>query len=394
MQTHRESIWSKDFILLWLANFLMAGGFYLLLPTMPVYAMKVMGADKSQVGFIIGVYTLSAVAVRPFGGYALDSLGRKKVFLGALAVFALFMGTYYLAANLVFLLLLRLLHGFSWGVTTTAGGTIAADILPPERRGEGVGYYGLSMTIAMALGPAAGLWLMGAGNYSRLFFTAMTLAAAAFLIANLINYPLLPLTRRSLSWQAFIENRVLPVSAVMFFSALVYGGIVSFITLYSAELGIKNGGSFFLAYAIALSLVRPWSGKLLDSRGPSLVITAGFLSTAAGFIALAASRGVTGFLIAAVVIGVGNGMVWPTIQTMVINMVEPQRRGVANSTYFSAVDLGIGSGSVVLGWLANRTSIGTMYFVCGLILFVPIAYFLLYVLKDYNKKTALDEAQG
>lgn len=387
MAEHHETVWSKDFTLLWIANFLMAAGFYFLLPTMPVYAIKVMGANESQVGFVIGVYTLSAVAIRPFGGYALDSVGRRKVFLWSLALFALFMGSYYFATNLVFLLLLRLLHGFCWGVTTVGGSTIAADILPPQRRGEGIGYFGLTMTLAMALGPVIGLQLMGETNqYGRLFFTAMGLVVLAFIIANFIRYPQLPLTRRSISWDAFIEKKVLPVSTVMFFSALVYGGIVSFITLFSKEIGIKNGGTFFLAYAAALSLVRPTSGKLLDRRGPAPVITVGFLCTAAGFILLSLSRELTGFLAAAVIIGAGNGMVWPSIQTMVINMVKPQRRGVANSTYFSALDLGIGLGSIFLGWLANRTSIGTMYFVSALILFVPLAYFSLYALKDYNAK--------
>lgn len=391
-QQQKVSLLTKDFILFWMANFLMALGFYFLLPTMPVYAMKVFGADKSQVGYIIGFYTLSAVAVRPFAGYALDSVGRKKVFLAALAVFALIIGSYYLAASFLFLLLLRLLHGFSWGVVTTGGGTIVADIVPPERRGEGLGYFGLSMTLAMALGPVLGLRVMGGGQYGRLFLSAMLLAAAAFLLAGRINYPRLPLTRRPVSWHAFFENRVIPIAVITYFTTLVYGGVVSFIILYSEEIGIKNGGVFFLAYAAAMSLVRPWAGRLLDRRGPGPVITAGFLSTITGFLLLSASRGMPGFVAAAVVIGAGNGMVWPTIQTMVINMVEPQRRGVANSTYFSALDLGIGTGSILLGWLANLTSIGTVYFVSGLLLIIPLVYFFVHVLKDYNEKLVRSEA--
>lgn len=132
---------------------------------MPDYAVKMLGADESQVGYIIGVYTLSALAIRPLAGYALDSLGRKKIYLLALATFGLLIGTYYFATSLVLLLVLRLIHGLSWGVTTTGGGTIVADILPSQRRGEGVGYFGLSMTLAMAIGPGIGLWLMGDGHW-------------------------------------------------------------------------------------------------------------------------------------------------------------------------------------------------------------------------------------
>lgn len=388
MHHPQESIWTRDFTLHWITNFLMALGFYFLLPTMPVFAVKALGADKSQVGYIIGVYTLSAVAIRPFAGYALDSLGRKKVFLWALGFFALLIVSYHLAVSLLFLLVLRLLHGFTWGATTTGGGTIAADILPPGRRGEGIGYFGLSMTLAMALGPMAGLWLMGDSQYGRLFFTAAFLGALAFLTATLVRHPQLPLIRRALSWSAFVENKVLPVCTAMFLSMVVYGGVVSFITLYSEEIGITNGGLFFLAYAVAMSLTRPFAGRVMDHRGPGLVILVGFLCLIAGFLLLSASREIIGFTAAAVLMGIGNGNIWPTLQTMVINMVGPQRRGVANSTYFSAIDLGIGTGSIVLGWLAEGTSIGTMYLASALILLIPLAYFFLHVLKDYNSKMA------
>ncbi|MCL6634582.1 MAG: MFS transporter [Peptococcaceae bacterium] len=371
----------------------MALGFYFLLPTMPVFAVKALGADKSQVGYIIGIYTLSAVAIRPFAGYALDSIGRKKVFLWALGFFALLIVSYHLAASLLFLFLLRLLHGFTWGATTTGGGTIAADILPPAKRGEGIGYFGLSMTLAMALGPMLGLWLLGDERYGRLFLSAGFLGALSFLTATRVRHPRLPLTRRAIFWSAFVENRVIPVCTAMFFSTIVYGGIVSFITLYSEEIGITNGGLFFLVYAAAMSAARPLAGKVMDRRGPGPVISAGFLTLIAGFLLLWASRDLTSFTAAAVLIGIGNGNVWPTLQTMVINMVEPQRRGVANSTYFSAVDLGIGAGSITLGWLAEGTSIATMYLACALILVIPLAYLSLYAIRDYNSKVARSESR-
>ncbi|RJQ24732.1 MAG: MFS transporter [Peptococcaceae bacterium] len=366
----------------------MALGFYFLLPTMPIFAVKALGADNSQVGYIIGVFTLSAVAIRPLAGYTLDSAGRKKVFLWSMGLFALLTFSYHLAASLLFLLFLRLLHGFTWGVTTTGGGTIAADLLPPDRRGEGIGYFGLSMTLAMALGPMLGLWLMGADQYGRLFFAAGILGVLGFLTAALVKHPRLPLTRRALSWGAFVENRVISICIATFFLTVVYGGIVSFITLYSEETGIGNGGLFFLVYAVAMSVTRPFAGKIMDRRGPGPVLAAGLLSQIAGFLVLWAGRDLTGFTAAAVLIGIGSGNAWPTLQTMVINMVEPQRRGVANSTFFSAIDVGIGFGSIALGWLAEGTSIGTMYLASAVILLIPLAYLFLHVLKDYHSKMA------
>lgn len=372
----------------WLAYFLMAMGFYFLLPTMPVFAVKALGADISQVGYIIGIYTLSAVAIRPLAGYALDTYGRKKVFLWAMGFFTFFMISYYLAFSLALLFLLRLLHGFAWGVTTTGGGTIAADLLPPARRGEGIGYFGLTMTLAMALGPMLGLWLMGDSQYATLFFAAGLLAALALLTATMVRHPELNLSKGKISWNSFVENRVLPLCTVIFFSSLTYGGIVSFITLYSEEIGISNAGLFFLIYAAVMSITRPFAGRIMDRRGPAPVLITGFITMIAGFTVLWSSQGLASFAAAATLIGIGNGNIWPTLQTMVINMVEPQRRGVANSTFFSAIDLGIGAGSVALGWLAQGTSIGTMYLVCALILIIPLVYLFTHVLKDYNKKLA------
>ena len=386
MENRKDALWTKEFTLLWITNLLMAMGFYFLLPTLPKFAVASLGASTSQVGYIIGIYTLSAMAIRPLAGYALDSVGRKVVYLWALGIFALLMLGYNWASSLIFLLLLRILHGFSWGITTVGGGTIIADILPPQRRGEGVGYFGLSMALAMAVGPGLGLWLMGEDQFGRLFTGATLLVCAGFFIANLVNYPTVPLAKRPLNWNAFIENRVLPVSLVTFFATLVYGGIVSFITIYSDELGVKNAGIFFLVYAIALGLVRPQAGRLVDRKGPGSVITAGFIVLICGFITFSMVKGVTGFLAAAAIFGIGNGLAWPTLQTMVINMVEPNRRGVANSTYMSALDLGIGLGSILLGWVADLTSLRTMYFVSAIILIIPLLYFHQYALKHYNAK--------
>lgn len=378
-----ERLWTRDFNLLTLANLLMAISFYFLLPTLPVYVVKSLGADKSQIGYIIGVYTLAAVSIRPLAGYALDSLGRRPVYLYALGLFALIMPVYKLATGLALLLLIRLLHGFSWGFVTTSGGTIVADVIPPKRRGEGIGYYGLSMTIAMAIGPTIGLWLTGESNFGRLFTSAGILAAAALLLASFVKYPEVPTMKRSLSWQAFFEVKVLPLSAVMFFVTVVYGGVVSFITIYGPEVGIKNAGLFFLVYAVLMGLTRPIAGRLFDKKGPTPVMAIGFVSLIAGYVLLAVWRNPVGFLTSAAVMGIGFGMVWPCLMAMTVNMVPPQRRGVANSTVFSALDLGIGSGSVVLGLLANYTSISTMYLTSAFILIIPVILYFGYASKGY-----------
>ena len=385
MSTNQEEkLWTRSFTLLWVTNFLMAIGFYFLLPTLPLYAMNVLNASESQVGYIVGIYTLAALAIRPVAGYALDSFGRKPVYLWALGFFTILMGTYYFATSLLYLLLVRFIHGLSWGVTTTGGGTIVADLVPPKRRGEGIGYFGLTMTLAMAIGPFLGLTIMGEDRFSALFLASGVSIATAFVLANFIRFPETPLIKRSLSFNAIFERKVFPISIVMFLTTFVYGGIISFIVIYGTQIGIKNGGLFFLVYAVALSLSRPYAGKMLDRQGPKVVTLIGFPLLILGFILLAASKNVALFSLAAIILGAGNGMVWPTLQTMIINMVEPHRRGVANSTYMSALDLGIGGGSIVLGWLAGFTSISIMYLLCGLLTIVPLLYFNFFVAKFYK----------
>ncbi|PHJ38237.1 hypothetical protein P378_10420 [Desulforamulus profundi] len=144
--TQKVPLWTKDFILICLANLLIFTSFYFLLPTLPVFVTDVLRGDESNVGYIIGVLSLTAVMVRPLSGYMLDAVGRKKVLFAALAAFCLAMGAYTFVTSLTLLFLLRFLHGLSWGFTTTGAGTVASDIVPPARRGEGMGYYGLSNT--------------------------------------------------------------------------------------------------------------------------------------------------------------------------------------------------------------------------------------------------------
>lgn len=384
MKTSPEPVWTRDFTLLWTANFLMAVSFYSLLPAVPSYAVKFLGAEKSQVGYTTGIFTLTAIMIRPLVGYTLDSIGRKSVFLLALGLFSLFTMTYYLASTLALMLAFRLLHGLSWGMITTGGGTVAADLVPTARRGEGLGYFGMSMTLAMAVGPMLGLKITENDQYGRLFGAASVLGALALAIAFLVVYPRVQPIKSALSLKNFFEGRVIPVAVVMFLAMTTYGGIVTFVALYSAEVGIANGGLFFLAYALAMTLFRPLAGKMMDRLGPVPVLISGLLLLMAGFLVLSASHGLLWFMASAVLLGLGNGNVMPTLQTMAVNLVEPQRRGVANSIFFSSTDLGIGIGSVALGWLADLTSLSAMYLACALILVIPLAYFHFSVANYYK----------
>lgn len=381
----KAPIWSRDFSLLWVTNFLMATAFYFLLPTVPPYSTNILGADKSQVGYLIGIYTFSALAIRPLAGYLLDAKGRKATYLGGLALFALFIYSYGIAPTFALLLGIRFLHGLAWGTLTTGGSTVAADLLPAQRRGEGLGYYGLTMAIAMAVGPMLGLQVAAGNQYGRLFFVAGGIATVALLLGLVIKYPQLPSAGKKISFDSFIDVKVLPVASINMLTTMTYGGIVSFITLFAAERGI-NAGLFFPAYALALSLTRPLAGRIQDRYGPNIILGTGIITLGAGFLLLAGTHSLPMFLLASVLLGIGNGNIGPTLQAMALTLVPPQRRGVASSTLFSATDLGIGLGSTVLGWVANSYSLTTMYMISGVSVVLPLAVFYLFVRGYYGNE--------
>ncbi|HYF77887.1 MAG TPA: MFS transporter [Symbiobacteriaceae bacterium] len=387
MPVDKAPIWNRDFTLLWVANFLMATSFYFLLPTVPPFSTDVLGANKGQVGYLIGIYTISALAIRPLAGYLLDVAGRRVTYLVGLALFALIMFTYGWAPSFAFLLIIRFLQGLGWGTLTTGGSTVAADLLPPVRRGEGLGYYGLTMSLAMAFGPLLATQLLGDGQYTRIFLIAGAIATAALLMALLIHYPRVAPAGKKLSFDSFIDRKTLPISTINLLTMFGYGGIMSFITLFATERGLDSG-LFFLFYAAALSLSRPFAGRIQDKHGPNIILGTGLTSLAAGFFVLSAAHNLPMLVLASVLLGLGNGNVGPTLQAMALGLVAPERRGVASSTLFSATDLGIGLGSTVLGWVADATSLGTMFTVSGALLALPFAVFYLYVRRYYAGEVA------
>lgn len=172
----------------------------------------------------------------------------------------------------------------------------------------------------------------------------------------------------------------------MFFVAIVYGGIVSFITLYGKEIGIQNAGVYFLVYALILLFIRPYAGRNFDHNGPLKIMPVGFAALALSFVLLFLAQGYFLFIASAVAMGVGFGIVQPTSIAMAINRVAPFRRGAANGTIFSAFDLGIGLGSIFLGFLSSKVGLPYMYLISGLIVLVPMVMFHLKEAKEYRFK--------
>jgi MFS family permease len=385
----QEELWSRDFVVFLGCTVLLWISFYFLLPTLPIYVVQRLGGSQTQVGLLSGLLTISAVVTRPLAGYAVDRWGRRVVHLPSILLFVGVVFSYNWTSTLFLLLVVRLLHGIPFGAATTANSTVAADLVPAARRGEGMGYYSLAQTLATAVGPALALSVLGDGQFGRLFAAASATAVGALGLAALIRHPPIRNPAARFSLRSALERRVGWLSVTAGFISLGYGSVVTFITLYAAELGIARAGLFFSVFAAGLVLTRLVSGRAFDRHGPKPVVAASLGMLLVGYVILALAQTEIGFLAAAFVLGLGLGALTPSLQAMAVNLVPAERRGAANGTLFSAFDIGIGVGSSLLGAVAQAAgSYATMYLVAGAVLVIPALLFFAVVMPRYVRREA------
>lgn len=359
LSTPKQNLWTKDLLLIMCANLFIFLGFQMLLPVLPVYATS-LGGGNASAGLVIGVFTLSAVFIRPFAGRWLDQFGRKVVFLSGLVLFILALIAYHWTSTIFLLLLLRFIHGFGWGASSTASGTIATDFIPKSRMGEGMGFFGLTNSLSMALAPALGLSLMSHLGFNAVFNVAIAFALIALLLALFIQYEKPQAKARSESLNYFEKVAILP-GVIIFFITMTYGAVVTFIALYASQRGIQNIGLFFTVYAIALMISRPFFGRIADRKGYAAAVLPGILGVLVTMLCLYFAQSMSAFLIAAFIYGLGFGAIQPSLQAMAVHNIPTFRRGAANGTFMMGFDLGIGAGAAIWGAIAEITGYQLIY---------------------------------
>lgn len=372
-----ERLWTKPFILMSAGMLFLFTGFYLLLPTLPPF-IKQMGGNEAEVGLAAGAFMLSAVMIRPIVGGLLDRYGRRPFIVWGLLLFALAMYMYDWIGGIAVLMGLRILHGMTWAVSTTAVFTAVTDIIPSARRGEGMGWFSTAMTLAMAVGPMLGVWVIQSLSYHALFQFACALSAVALLLTYSAKVPFRQQTgERRIE---FFEPSVLPVAASVFFLTIAYGGITTFVPLFADSIQV-NSGTFFLAYAVTLALIRPIAGKLSDRHGESFVIIPGLAVTISALLVLSISTELFGVLVSAVLFGVGFGSAQPALQAATIRLARPDRKGVANASLLTATDLGIGLGAILSGWVSQHTSYQVLFTVGAASVAMSLLLFAFFVVR-------------
>ena len=381
-----ERMWNKDFILLIMSNFLMCITYYAVISALPIYLVSELQATKSQVGFVVAAYTIASVLIRPFSGFTLDKFSRREVFLVALIIYSFLFAGYLVAITITALILLRFAQGLTWGFTTISASTIAVDIIPSPQRGEGIGYFGLSTTLGMSVGPVIGLFVCHHWGYIVMFVSGLFISLASFTCAYFIRLPKQSLEGKHIQFRLnnlFDKKSIRPSINVLIIMS-TYGGLLSFIALYGREIGIQNSSFFFLIFSGGIAASRLVAGKAFDRKGPGRILTICLMLLIIGFPLLAMVQNAIGFYIAAIIIGFGIGVVFPTFQSMVNNLADVNHRGVANSTLYTALDIGMGFGMIMAGLIAQYISIAAIFAISSVVCVAGLVFFRLYVLQFYE----------
>ncbi|MEI3611219.1 MFS transporter [Pseudogracilibacillus sp. SO30301A] len=385
-KTDNEKIFSKDFAFIWLANFFVFLGFQMTLPTIPIFVNELGGSDQ-LIGIIVGIFTFSALLFRPYAGHALETKGRGIVYLFGLSLFVLSIGSFGFITSMAFLIVMRIVQGIGWGFSTTASGTIATDLIPPSRRGEGMGYYGLSGNLALAFGPALGLTLAGVLSFTQLFLICASLGLIAFLLSLNIRYKKVDESPHKTKPARFdvLEKTAINPSIILLFITLTFGGIATFLPLFAAEKNIEGIQFYFIAYAIFLMLSRIFAGKIYDAKGDLYVIPPGTVLIFIAMLLLAWLPNMSTMVIAGALYGLGFGTVQPALQAWAVDKAAANRKGMANATFFSFFDLGIGIGAMLFGQLAFLYGYQIIYLVSAFSVIISLSYYMFLVVTGRRR---------
>jgi MFS family permease len=388
-----SKLWTKDFISISLSNFFLFLTFYILLVTLPIYALQEFHSSAAQAGLMTTVFLLSAILSRPLAGQWLERSGNKKVLVTALIIFAGASLLYFFPKTAIGFLVIRLLHGVGFGMATTAVGTIVADLIPTARRGEGMGYFVMSTNMAMVIGPFVGLLAIQQWGANILFILSVIVAIASLITGLSVKltkteHPDQAAVRSAFSFRSLFEASAVPIAIVGSFLAIVYSALLSFVSIYANEIHLENVSSlFFVVYAVVLLLSRPFTGRWLDQYGPNVITFPSIILFAIGMFILSKSGGAATFLLSAGMIGLGWGTLFPTFQTIAIQDAAPRKRGLATATFLSIYDTGIALGSFLVGLIAAKMDYSSLYFLCSFyILLGAVLYYFLHTNKQRSSQ--------
>ena len=404
----RERLWNRNYCKVMVANFTLFFAFYILTPLLPLYLSEHFGATKDVIGLVLSGYTITALLFRPFSGYVVDAFPRKTVLMISFGAFAIFFAGYLAASTLLLFTIVRTLHGGPFGATTVSNSTVAIDVLPSSRRTEGIGYYGLSNNLAMAVAPTIGIFIYKyTQSFELLFWLALVVACAGWIVDATLKLDAKATIKNKskFSWDRFflVRGWLLGLNMVAF--GFSFGVLSNYLAIYGKEvMGITGGtGTYFMLCSVGLILSRLQGGKALrDGRvthnaGSGMVISlVGYtlfilMPTLSALFTIHSSLFTSiGYYGSALLIGLGNGHMWPAFQNMTINVAHNNQRGTANSTILISWDIGMGLGILVGGVVSELLGYSAAFWTVVLVNASGVACFFL-ATKAFFLRSNLNE---
>lgn len=394
----KQSLWTKNFLGICVSNFFLFMTFYSLMATLPIFVIDELKGSGQEAGLTMTVFLIGSVMFRPLAGKWVDEFGRKRILFISLALFLAASIMYIQIKSFFIFLTLRFIHGIAFAIANTTLSAIVADLIPEQRKGEGIGYFSTFASISMVIGPFLGLTIIAHYNFHIFFIMCIVSSILSFICGNLTNITKSTSkskvkTNKSLGLNSFFEPSVVTISFVSALIAFAYSGVSTFSSIYAKQIGVgKVASYFFVSYAVTLILSRPFVGRLFDRLGANIVIYPAIFMLMIGIISLSQTKGPFIFLAAGAIIGFGNGTLASTFQTMAMTSAPSHRRGVATSTYFLFYDMGMGMGAFILGMVAAHLSYRSMYlFSAVIVLCSAVIYYTLYHRKSVNRDCYMEQ---
>lgn len=385
-----QKLWTRNFLILLIGNLLVSVAFYFLITALPLYLVEDLKFTKSDAGIILSMYIFTAVLIRPFAGPLLDAFGRKAIYISSLLFFSVLFSFYPYVSSYSGFVILRIIHGLTWGILTTAGNTIVMDILPHEKKGEGVGYYGLAFTIAMALGPFLASIIVDLGKFKLLFLSATILASSGLFLMFFVRFP--KVGKKTVFKISSLKHFIAPVTFIYALMTMLimlpYGALLNFITIFCSKYIHGFSSFFFLSLAIGLTISRVVAGKVFDKKGPFTLLIISFLSVLVSIPVLVYLNNLFFLALSAVILGIGYGISFPVMQLMINKLMPVEKRGIANSIFLTALDIGIAGGTILMGFMSEFIGIKSSFLV---FLIFPILCLIIFPIKTKMTTKAISD---
>ncbi|MCF0210409.1 MAG: MFS transporter [Bacteroidales bacterium] len=391
----QEKLWNEGYIKVMVANFALYFAFYLLTPLLPLYLSENFHATKDIIGLVLSGYTLTSLLSRPFSGYLVDSFPRKKVLMLCFFLFFVFFAGYLGAVSLLMFTIIRTIHGIPFGALTVSASTVAIDVLPSSRRNEGIGFYGLANNIAMAIAPSAAIFIYKATNsFEILFWLSLIVSFIGLLLAYTIKIPqkeIVP-NKSKLSLDRFFLVRGWLLAVNMVFFGFCFGVLSSYLAIYGKEvLHITTGtGTYFTLLSVGLILSRLQGNKGLKEGRLTNNAAKGVLTSSVGYLLFVALPNDWGYYLSALLIGLGNGHMYPAFQNMFIQVAHHNERGTANSSILVAWDIGVGIGVVLGGFVAELFGYTPAFWMVAIAQFSGAILFLVATRTFFKKRRIIE----